>query len=185
MDVGDRRTPLRERAQEVQRRDGLVVALHEPLRVGYARLGRGLVGVDDVTAERCSSTPSTTSVGDVRGFANCPAILPTLTTGSVAAYVRTADICSSTFRRSRIAGADVVERLDAVACLEQERALADLAERHEQRPRLAREDERRQTLESVAHGRERVRSGQSGCWAAARLRHDDGVHVESVRLIGE
>ena len=42
---------LRERAQEVERRDGLVVALQHPLRVGHARLGARLVGVDDVAAE--------------------------------------------------------------------------------------------------------------------------------------
>ena len=51
-------------------------------------------------------TPSTTSVGSVRGLANWPAMRPTLTTGSIAPYVRTADICSMTFSRSRIAGAE-------------------------------------------------------------------------------
>ena len=42
---------LRERAQQVQRRCRLVVALDQPLGVGHARLGRRLVGVDDVAAE--------------------------------------------------------------------------------------------------------------------------------------
>ena len=116
------------------------------------------------------STPFTTSVGDVRGFANWPAMRPTLTTGSVAAYVSTADICSSTLSRSRIAGSgDVVERLDAVAGLQQESApLAYLAERREQRARLAREDEGRQAAQPLAYGRERVERRASP--AAARPR---------------
>ena len=75
---------LGERPQQVQRRGRLVVALHHPVRVEDARLrrsarrrapcGRGSVG---------SSTPSTISVGDERGFTNCPAIRPSLTTGSI------------------------------------------------------------------------------------------------------
>ena len=97
---------LGERAQEVERRDGLVVGLHHPLRIGHAGLG---VGSSEWTAcprNDGSSTPSTTSVDAVRGFANWPAIRPTFTTGSVAPYVSTADICRSTFSFSRIATAE-------------------------------------------------------------------------------
>ena len=38
------------------------------------------------------SAPPTVSVGEVRALASCPAIRPTLTTGSVAPYVSTAAI---------------------------------------------------------------------------------------------
>ena len=57
-------------------------------------------------------------------------------------------------------GGHVVERLDAIARLEEERpSLGYLAERREQRPGLTGEDERRQALQALADGRERVRVG--------------------------
>ena len=43
---------LRERTQQVERRDRLVVRLDHPLGIGHARFGRRLVGVDGVPAER-------------------------------------------------------------------------------------------------------------------------------------
>ena len=53
-----------------------------------------------------------------------------------------------------------MERLDAVACLEEERPpLGYLAERREQGSSLAGEDERRQALQALADGRERVGVG--------------------------
>ncbi len=51
------------------------------------------------------STPSTTSVADERGLTNCPAMRPTLTTGSIEPYVSTAAICSMILSFSRIEGA--------------------------------------------------------------------------------
>ncbi len=42
---------LGERAQQVERRRGLVVALDHPGRIGYARLGRRRVVVNHVAAE--------------------------------------------------------------------------------------------------------------------------------------
>ena len=46
--------------------------------------------------------PLTTSNSSERGFVNWPAIRPTFTTGNVAPYVSTADICSMIFNFSRI-----------------------------------------------------------------------------------
>ena len=76
---------LRERAQEVERGDRLVVRLHEPLGVRRPRLERRLVGVHGVTAERRQlDAVDRSRSADERGFANCPASRPTLITGSVA-----------------------------------------------------------------------------------------------------
>jgi hypothetical protein len=72
---------LRERAEQVQRRDGLVVGLHHPLGIGDPRLGRGLVRVHRVATERRQLDAVTVSVGAERGFVNWPAIRPTFTTG--------------------------------------------------------------------------------------------------------
>jgi hypothetical protein len=134
-----------------------------------------------------SSTPSTTSVGDVRGFANCPAILPTRTTGNVAAYVSTADIWRSTLSRSRIAGA-VTSWNDST----QSPAWSKNARPSHTSPTAASNARASpaKTNGGTPCSRSRTAasasgSGQSGCCAAGRLRHDDGVHVESVRLIGE
>ena len=82
---------------------------------------------------------------------NWPAIRPTLTTGSVAPYVSTADICSMIFSFSRMRIVEqLVERLDAVAGLQQERAALDHArEAVAQLPRLAGEDERRARLQAL------------------------------------
>ena len=90
-------------------------------------------------------------------------------------------------RDRRVGGAglgqrgEVVERLGAVAGLEQERAAGrDLGERGAHLPRLAGEDERRQRVQALA-GRSATRasSGHSGCWSASRSRHEDGDQVES------
>lgn len=43
------------------------------------------------------SIPLTTSVGDDRGFAYCPAILAIRTTGNFAPQIRTKLICNITF----------------------------------------------------------------------------------------
>ena len=53
-----------------------------------------------------SSTPSTSSVGLERGLTNCPAMRPTLTTGSIEPYVSTAAICRMIFSRSRMLTAE-------------------------------------------------------------------------------
>ena len=110
---------LRERAQQVERRGRLVVALDHPL-AGPARAprrcarrrapcGRGssadLLAVDAL--ERSE-----------RGFVNWPAIRPTFTTGSVAPYVSTADICSMifSFSRMRIVESSLNDSTQSPAC---------------------------------------------------------------------
>ena len=57
--------------------------------------------------------PSTTSVGADLGLANCPAIRPTLTTGTLAPYVNTIAICSMTLNVSRIKSALNCSKLSA------------------------------------------------------------------------
>ena len=52
-----------------------------------------------------STRPPTVSVGSERGFTNWPAIRPSFTTGRLAAYVSTADICRMIFSFSRRFGA--------------------------------------------------------------------------------
>ena len=47
-EVGE--SALREGADEIERRGGSVVALHQPARVGLPGLGREVVAVDDVAA---------------------------------------------------------------------------------------------------------------------------------------
>ncbi len=81
-EVGE--TALGEGAHEVQRGRRLVVGGHHPSRVGDPGRGVGGVVVDDVAAERRHLESPTRSVGDDRGLANCPAMRPTLTTGTPA-----------------------------------------------------------------------------------------------------
>ena len=60
-----------------------------------------------ITAARCahlyegSSTPSIVSISADRGFANWPASLPTLMTGTPPPYIITTAICRSTLKESR------------------------------------------------------------------------------------
>ncbi len=132
-----------------------------------------------------SSTPSTTSVGALRGFANCPAIRPTRTTGSVAAYVRTADICSSTLSRSRIAGAETSSN-DST----QSPAWSRNARPSQTSPSAARSARASPAKTSGGSPRRRSRaaasaasSGHAGCCAAGSSRQDDGVQVGSVSVM--
>ena len=52
-----------------------------------------------------SSASPTRSVSAERGLANCPAIRPTFTTGTPAAYVSATAICSMILSLSRMASA--------------------------------------------------------------------------------
>ncbi len=56
------------------------------MRSGSATLASGVASSECTACPRKegSSTPSTISVGDERGLANCPAMRPTLITGNVA-----------------------------------------------------------------------------------------------------
>ncbi len=74
---------LGEGAQEVERRGGLVVDAHETRR--DRRDGPRASNAKSFTMsprKDGSSMPSRTSVGDERGFANWPAILPIFTVGT-------------------------------------------------------------------------------------------------------
>ena len=75
-------------------------------------------------------------------------------------------------------GREGVEGLGAVARLEQERlAVGHLGEGGGEVARLAGEHERRQAGELLEDRLEGASSGQSGCCAAGRSRHDDGAQV--------
>ena len=165
-----REAALRERAQQVQRRRGLVVALDEPLGIGDARLGRRLVRVDDVPAEG-RELDAVDDLGRAGArLRELPGDAPDLdhrerrAVGQHRRHLQQ-HLQLLADRRSR----DVAERLDAVARLEEERAaLADLAERREQRPRLSREDERRQRAQAIPDAASAAASGHSGCCPAGK-----------------
>ena len=184
-DVGE--AALRERAQQVERARRLVVGAQHALRVVDARLGRGRVVVDQVAVERRQ-----VDVADALG-------------GRRARLRELAgDAPHLDHRQRRRVGQDdrhlqqdpqlladrdrggVVERLGAVTGLEQERAPGgDLGERVLQRPRLAREHERRHPAQ-LARGRSRpARRRATRAAAAPRARCQDagvqGVSVTAIR----
>ncbi len=144
---------LRERAQEVERRDGLVVGLHHPLGVGHTRRLGLLVRMNGMPAERRQLHPAH-ALGRRRArLRELPGDPPHLDHGEGRAVGQHRGHLQEHLQplpdRDR---RDVPERLRAVARLEQERAALDrLAERPEQRPCLAREHERWQLAESPAH----------------------------------
>ncbi len=116
---------------------------------------------------------------------NWPAIRPTFTTGSVAPYVSTADICSMIFSFSRMR---IVE--SSLNDSTQSPAWSRNARRSIARARFSRSARaspaktsgglpfRRSTTAAAAAG-----SGQSGCWSARRSRHEEGDQVEGVTVI--
>ena len=181
---------LRERAEQVERRDRLVVRLHHPLGVGHARLGRGLVGVDRVPAER-RQLDAVDPLGERRArLRELPCDPPDLDDRQRRAVRQhrghLEEHLQALADRDR---RDVAERLRAVAGLEQERPPLDrLAERPAERPRLAGEDERRQLPQPLANGVDRggigpVRLLQRGQRAPRRRRPGlgNGHAVECIR----
>ena len=178
---------LREGAQQIERGRGLVVGLDHPLRIGRSRLRATAASSLTMCPKKDGSSSSPTrSTGSDRGFANCPAIRPTLTSGS-------ADAVDHHHRHLQqdlqlLADRDrgeVAERLGAVAGLEQERpAGGDLAERGLQVTRLAGEDERRQrTRAARTAASAAAASGHSGWCSAGRSRQLEGVQVAGVTAI--
>jgi hypothetical protein len=144
---------LREGAEQVERRSRLVVAVDEPLGIGNARFGRRLLRVDDVPAER-RDLDAVHDLGRrrsrLRELAGDTADPDHRQRRRIREHGRHLQhhLEPLANRRSR----DVVERLDAVAGLQEEgAALAHPAERCEKRARLAREDERRQAVQPFAH----------------------------------
>jgi hypothetical protein len=149
---------LRERAQQVERRGGLVVALDHPRRVGHARLGQRGVVVDHVAAED-GQLDAVDRLRRQRArlheLARDPSHLDHRQRRAVREHGGHLqhDLQLLADRHRRV----VVERLGAVARLEQERLPRDDArEVVAQPPRLAGEDERRASLQPL-DGRVRAR----------------------------
>ena len=135
---------LGERPDEVQRRRRLVVRLHEALGVGRAGAGLEQRAVDDVAAERRQVDVADALGGAGAGLGELAGDAPDL-------HDRHAERVGQHDRHLEddaqllpdVVGRELLERLGAVAGLEEERvAGGDLGERGLQRPGLAGEDER-------------------------------------------
>ena len=136
---------LRERAQEVERRGGVVVRLHHAIRVGDPRLGvRGVV-VDHVAAEGRDLLAADLLRRRRPRLGELPGDAPDLhdrERGAVREHGRHLEHDLQLL--ADVDGREVVERLGAFARLEQERAaLGGLGEHGAQLARLAGENERR------------------------------------------
>ncbi len=148
---------LREGAQQVERGDGLVVRLHHPLRIGHPGLGRRLVRVDRVAAERRELDALHALRERRAGLRELPCDATDLDDRQRRAVRQDRGHLQEHLEAlpDRDRG-DVAERLCAVACLEEERPPLDrLAEGAAERARLAGEDERRQLPEPLADGLDR------------------------------
>ncbi len=131
------------------------------------------------------SVSPTRSVASERGFVNWPAIRPTLTTGSVAPYVSTADICSMifSFSRMRMVEISLNDSTQSPAWSRKARPSITLAsESRSARASPAKTSGglafRRSTAATATAG-----SGHSGCWSARSSRQEAGDHVEGVTAI--
>ncbi len=102
-----------EGAHQVQRRGRGVVHALEPLGVRNAGLFGEGEAVDGVAAVGRQGDASRVSVSLERGLEYWPAMRPTLTTGTEAAYVRTALIWSSVFSLARMWSADTASKASA------------------------------------------------------------------------
>ncbi len=144
---------LGEGAQQVQRRGRLVVALHQALRIGHARLGVELHAVDDVAAigRQLDAADGLgrggARLGELAGHA---ADLHHRQGGAEGQHHRhlqqhaegVADVVGGEFR----------EALGAVAALQQEGlALRHVAQRFLEPPRLAGKHQRRIALQALFH----------------------------------
>src|SRR4051812_11512131 len=129
-----------------------------------------------------TSRPSTRSVGLERGLPNCPAMRPTLTTGSEPAHVSTADIWSRIFSFSRIVGADQ-SRNDSAQSPAWSRN-ARPSDTRARAPRSARASPAKTSGGSSARwlptDSSLARSGQSGWCSAGWSRHDERLHAWGV-----
>ena len=145
---------LRERAQQVQRRSGLVVTLDHSLRVGDSRFGGTRVVVDHVAAETGNLLVTDALEGLRARFRELAGDPPQLhdrqrrAVGEHGGHLEhDLQLLPDPHRR------ELVERLDAVPRLEQERAALDhLREVVAQVARLAGEDERRAPLQALERG---------------------------------
>ncbi len=147
---------LGERAQEVQRRRGLVVAAQQTPRIGTARGGLEREVVDHVAPEARELDLAAglerrgPGLGELAGDA---AELHGRDPGAVGQH--DGHLQDDLELVADAVGRERVERLRAVAGLEQERlALGDVPQRLGQRARLAGEHERREPAELGEHGLE-------------------------------
>ena len=126
------------------------------------------------------STSPTRSVGDERGFTNWPAIRPTFTTGSVAPYVSTADICSMIFSFSRMRTVESSLNDSAQSPAWSTKAFPATTPASASRSLRA---SPAKTSGGEAFSRSSARSacaasGHSGCCSAVSSRHEDGDHED-------
>ncbi len=115
------KTTFDEGAQQVERRCALVVGLDEALGIGVRDASVGPSPLTMWPRKLGSCTSPTISNGDERGLANCPAIRPTLTTGTPSRIGQhdghlqdDAQLFTDVDRR------ELLEALGTVACLQQE-----------------------------------------------------------------
>ena len=183
---------LREGTDEVQGRGGHVVALDHPLRVGPAGGGGRSVVVHHVAAEdrdlavRGQLDRRRARLHELPGD---PADLQHRKRGPVGEDGRHLQedlqaLADRDGREGRAAlgeAGEVVERLGAVAGLEQERPAGRHLGRAPPAPAAPRRRRRAAARSAGARGRAASRSGSghSGCWSASKSRHEDGDQVES------
>ena len=153
-----------ERAQEVERRGGLVVAAHHALRVGTARRGLELEVVDDVAEER-RQLEAVALLGRRRaGLGELPGDAPDLERRNARAVREHERHLQDHLELvADVVGRELGERLRAVAGVEQEAlALRDACERRAERACLAREHERRHRPQFAERAVELVGVGPRG-----------------------
>jgi hypothetical protein len=143
---------LRERANEIERRRGVVVGLHHPLGVGdTGGRGRGVV-VDHVAAEARDLLLTRLLPrrrARLRELPGDAADLDDRQRRAVGHHGRHLE--EDLQLLPDVDGRDIVERLRAIAGLEEEGATGcDFGERPAQLPRLAGEDERRHARQAGA-----------------------------------
>ena len=158
---------LREGAHEIERRDGLVVALDHPLGIGSPGLHRRLVRVDDVPAEGRQLDPVHHLGGLAPRLRELACDPPDLDHGQRRAVREhrghlEQDLQLLANRR----GGDVPEGFRAIPGLEHERSsLAHLAEPGEERAGLPGEHERGKRMQALAHRVESLGIGPAGLLA--------------------
>src|SRR4051794_4821292 len=120
-----------------------------------------------------------------RGFANWPAIRPTLTTGNAAAYVSTTDICSRIRSFSRIVTAEVSwnDSAQSPACRRNARPAATSASESRSARASPAKTSGGMPRSSPRAISARAASGHTGCCSASCSPHDEGVQGVSLTAI--
>ncbi len=113
---------LREGAEQVERRRRLVIGRQETLRVGPASLGRGLLAVHQMSPERRDLLPVDELVGRGPGLGELPGDPAQLDDGQARPVHQDDGHLQEDLQAIADGGGpEVVERLGAIACLQQER----------------------------------------------------------------